>query len=89
MAMARRILGRLLAIALVLAHWWAAAEASHVVYESLQSVTAAVVSSELRPRFHFQSQRNWLNGASSTLFLFLSVIVVLRIFAGGDAAGEL
>ncbi|XP_042392969.1 beta-fructofuranosidase, insoluble isoenzyme 3-like [Zingiber officinale] len=68
MAMARRILGRLLAIALVLAHWWAAAEASHVVYESLQSVTAAVVSSELRPRFHFQSQRNWLNDPNGPMY---------------------
>ncbi|URE13744.1 Cell wall invertase [Musa troglodytarum] len=57
-------------LAVVLVHWClcvrernkVAVEASHVVYESLQSVPASVVDSKLRTGYHFQPPKHWING---------------------------
>lgn len=45
-------------------------EASHVVYEELQSISPSIVSSKHRTGFHFQPQRNWLNGMMTFSYFF-------------------
>ncbi|KAM0939745.1 putative beta-fructofuranosidase [Dioscorea sansibarensis] len=37
-------------------------EASHVVYQELQSVSASIVGSQYRTGYHFQPPKNWING---------------------------
>lgn len=71
-------------LAVVLVHWClcvrerngVVVEASHVVYESLQSVPASVVDSKLRTGYHFQPPKHWINGTLRHLpLLLLSVLL--------------
>ncbi|CAL9762993.1 unnamed protein product [Musa acuminata subsp. burmannicoides] len=63
-------------LAVVLVHWClcvrernrVVVEASHVVYESLQSVPASVVDSKLRTGYHFQPPKHWINDPNGPMY---------------------
>ena len=62
-----------LAVACVVCWCFCSMEASHVVYEDLQSISPTLVNDELKPVYHFRPPRHWINGSFSTLHVVLSL----------------
>ncbi|RRT32231.1 hypothetical protein B296_00046060, partial [Ensete ventricosum] len=73
-------------VALVVCWCFCFMEASHVVYEDLQSVSPSLVNDELKPVYHFRPPRHWINGSFSTLHVvvmhrFLHISALYYCFA--------
>ncbi|RWW21953.1 hypothetical protein BHE74_00052337 [Ensete ventricosum] len=81
-------------LAVVLVHWClcvgernkVVVEASHVVYESLQSVPASVVDSKLKTGYHFQPPKHWINGTLPHHLPPLCPCLLLRGITGSGSS---
>ncbi|RWW15290.1 hypothetical protein GW17_00020879 [Ensete ventricosum] len=64
-------------VALVVCWCFCFMEASHVVYEDLQSISPSLVNDELKPVYHFRPPRHWINGSFYASFPpYFSIIVL-------------
>ncbi|XP_065009985.1 beta-fructofuranosidase, insoluble isoenzyme 3-like [Musa acuminata AAA Group] len=57
-----------LAVACVICWCFCSMEASHVVYEDLQSISPTLVNDELKPVYHFRPPRHWINDPNGPLY---------------------